>query len=347
MSTSTGRHAIIFKEGPSYILSKPLRHGSQGQVYTVISLKDGKSYIRKRLQEFVDFSERAFYNRVPVSMAPELIFRTKYPNREGDALIYHFCTGGDLQKFNGEVRLKFKELPVVMYWVVIKKVSEILAFIHHGWRCRGGVVTIEENWNPIIHNDLHSGNIFLDWPDENATLPSVLLGDWGFAGLVEGPAEQDRKVRVNPEILNRDISLFINSLLLLNVNGPPELNRENGPIWYVRKLRDESMKLAMRGHDILLAQYMAERLVPIAEAAIKRLQDEDPVDLRWARPVDSGTFVTFNGSEEERERSLHVWSRKENHRRFIDEPWDWIKVERLPLSINYRMPDLAGLLIED
>lgn len=94
------------------------------------------------------------------------------------------------------------------------------------------------------------------------------------------------------------------------------------------------MKLAWRGHDIPLSQYMAERLVPIAEAATKRLQDEDPLDLRWTRPVNSKTFVAFTGSDGERERKLRVWSREENHRRFIDEPWEWIKVEELPLSVR-------------
>lgn len=38
----------------------------------------------------------------------------------------------------------------------------------------------------------------------------------------------------------------------------------------------------------------------MVEEAIERLQKDDPVDLRWTRSVDSGDFLTFTGSEEER-----------------------------------------------
>jgi hypothetical protein len=69
LPTSSGRYAIFFEQGPSYILSRPLRHRSQGEVYLVISLRDDKSYARKKLWRG-DFSrELPFYNPIPTSMA--------------------------------------------------------------------------------------------------------------------------------------------------------------------------------------------------------------------------------------------------------------------------------------
>jgi hypothetical protein len=37
---------------------------------------------------------------------------------------------------------------------------------------------MEESWNSIIRSDVHEGNIFLHWEDEDILLPSVRLGDW-------------------------------------------------------------------------------------------------------------------------------------------------------------------------
>ncbi len=45
MTSCERTYAIIFEEGPGYILAEPLVHGLQGQ--PTISLADGKYYIRK------------------------------------------------------------------------------------------------------------------------------------------------------------------------------------------------------------------------------------------------------------------------------------------------------------
>jgi serine/threonine protein kinase len=333
MSNSKARYAILFKEGPGYILSKPLRHGSQAQAYVVLSLQDGKHYVRKKLKEFEGFQELHIYHRIPTTMAPALLLRTKYPDPQGDSLIYDFCNGGDLIYLKANLRRKEKGFPELMLWVVIKTMCEILAFTHHGWRCRLGAVKVEAYWNPIIHNDIHAGNIFLHWPDESAPLPSVLLGDFGSAQLVEGPAQEDAKVRVDPDTLDRDLSLFLNALLSLTDNGPDEIAQQSSPIWHVQKLRDEGMALAQGGCDVLVAQYMAERLIPMAEAAINRLQDGKPADFRWTKPVDSGAFLTFTGSEKKRKHALRQWTRNKNHERDVDEPWRWVEVDKLPASI--------------
>lgn len=59
MSVPKSTHAIVFPEGngPGYLLVKPLKHGAQAQVYLVMSLKDGKYYVRKKLKHYDSFSE--------------------------------------------------------------------------------------------------------------------------------------------------------------------------------------------------------------------------------------------------------------------------------------------------
>jgi serine/threonine protein kinase len=269
MSTSTGRHAILFKESPGYILSRPMLHGSQGQVYLVLSLKDGKPYIRKKLEDHEPFRELPFYHLLPTSMVPELILKNPYPKPKGDAVIFSFCNGGDLRAFMNQFRRPGVQFPEVMLRLVIKKIFEILAFIHHGWRCERGIVTIEEDWHPVIHGDMHWGNISLHWPDEDSLLPSVLLGDWGSAMAVEGPADRNRTVRSDTKVLRADVLQFLNTLIGLSDAGPREIEEKNGPIWQVAKLRKEALELGRRGYDIHISQYIAERLLPMEEEAIE------------------------------------------------------------------------------
>lgn len=99
IDTASDRYVILFEEGPDYILSEPLSHGAQGQVYLVISIKDGKSYIRKKLNAGDAFHEPLFYNHIPTSMVPGLVSRTQFPQSKGDATIFHYCNGGDLLQF--------------------------------------------------------------------------------------------------------------------------------------------------------------------------------------------------------------------------------------------------------
>src|SRR4051794_24841481 len=51
MSLSPPQYAIHFNpdEGPGYILNKLLTHGSQGEVYLVTSLYDGRPYVLKNI----------------------------------------------------------------------------------------------------------------------------------------------------------------------------------------------------------------------------------------------------------------------------------------------------------
>jgi hypothetical protein len=111
MPTSSYRYATLFEEGPGYILSRPLRHGSQGEVSLAISLSDGKSYVGKKLWRG-DFSrELPFYT----SMTPEPIARKVYTQPKGNATIFQCCNGDDSLHFKSKVTNAGWKFPEVMY----------------------------------------------------------------------------------------------------------------------------------------------------------------------------------------------------------------------------------------
>lgn len=336
MSNSTGKYVILFEEGPGYILSRSLSEGSQAQVHLVISLKDGKSYVRKKLNIGESFRELPKHH-LPVSMVPELISITGFPKPKGNTAIFRYCNGGDLLCFQRKFTNVGANMPEVMFWVVIKKICEILAYVQHGWRCDASVVTMEKEWHPFMHNDLHEGNIFLHWEDENNLLPSVLLGDWGCSSVVEGPADENGRVVVDPKTLDYDLAHFIHKLRKLSDECSPDVKRKEGPLFQLQQLRREAKQLARGNNDMKVTQHVAEIICPMAEQMIKKLQDEDPVDLRWTRSLDPARALSFEGGEQRRGDMLYRWARAENHRRLLEKPWIWMEVDRLPRNIPWQI----------
>jgi hypothetical protein len=114
MPTSSGRYAILFEEGPGYLHSGPLRNGFQGEVYLIISLRDCKFYISKYLWRGNFSRELPFYNRIPTSMAPELIARKEYTRPKGNAKIFPYCYGDDLLHFKSKVTNAGRKFPDVV-----------------------------------------------------------------------------------------------------------------------------------------------------------------------------------------------------------------------------------------
>lgn len=139
----------------------------------------------------------------------------------------------------------------------------------------------------------------MHWLDENALLRSFLLGDWGTAIVVAGPADLDGVVRVDTKILGGDVSMFVNTLIGLNDACLKEIEEENDLVLQALKLRNEALEFARHGYDISISRHIADRLLPMVEEAIERLQKDDPMGLRWTRSVDYGDLLTFTGSEEE------------------------------------------------
>jgi hypothetical protein len=96
------------------------------------------------------------------------------------------------------------------------------------------------------------------------------------------------------------------------------------------------MWLASRDKAPLITQYVAERMCPMADKMIKKLQAEEPVDLRWTRSFNAASILSFEGDEQSRTNKILCWTRAENHKKFIEKPWVWMSVDKLPCSISWR-----------
>jgi len=184
----------------------------------------------------------------------------------------------------------------------------------------------------MMHTKEHLPSLWRRWW---FTTPTC-LGDWGLSSAPEGPADINRRVLVDPEALNRDLAYFIYKLRQLNNACPRTLEKKHGPIHELRKLRKEARQFAKRDKELPAAQYMAERMCPLAKQMIKKLQDEDPADLRWTWSLGSASALTFMGDERSRDSTLRHWTGIENQRKFIEKPWVWIDVEQLPRSIPWQ-----------
>jgi hypothetical protein len=93
---------------------------------------------------------------------------------------------------------------------------------------------------------------------------------------------------------------------------------KHGPIHELRKLRKETRQIAKRDKELPVAQYVAERMCPLAKQKIKKLEDEDPADLRCTWSLASASALTFMGDEQSRESTLGHWTGVENQRKFIE-----------------------------
>jgi hypothetical protein len=191
------------------------------------------------------------------------------------------------------------------------------------------------NWNLIIHREVHQGNIFLCWEDDDDLLPPLAWKTGGLSFAAEGPADINRQVLVDPEALDRDLAHLIYKLRQLNDACPGTLEKKHGPIHELRKPRKEARQVAKRDKELPVAQYVAERMCPLAKQIIKKLEDEDPADLRWTLSLGFVCALTFMGDEQSRESTLRHWAGVENYRKSIEKPRVWIDVEKLPRSIPW------------
>jgi hypothetical protein len=84
---------------------------------------------------------------------------------------------------------------------------------------------VEMNCNLIIHHDVHEGNTFFRYEDDDDLLPPLAWETGGLSSAPEGPADINRRVLVDPEALNRDLAHFIYKLRQLNNACPGTLEK--------------------------------------------------------------------------------------------------------------------------
>lgn len=167
-------HALLFPGGdpPGYLLVKTIHEGTQGQVLIVRSIADGNLYIRKKFIISIITStseETTFYHYLPTSMAPTLVPHTEYEKR-GDAIVKSFCNGGSLATFITACKKKDKVIAEALFGDLVRQICELLALTNSCWTPEDGML---DEWRPIIHTDIHEGNILSHWPSDTSDYISI------------------------------------------------------------------------------------------------------------------------------------------------------------------------------
>ena len=302
--------AIVFHEGhdADHVLMSQLTGGHNGLVYLVKSLLDGNFYVRKQV--------RTSLNREPaeVSVLPHIPATSSTPrlissrscmrfNEFGRPVAklhthyFQFCNGGSLAMLMDKSWYEQRPIPELFIWHFLARMVENLAGTHLGWE-KGTPLPTEQDLqqrSAVYHGDLHAGNVFLDWPSDNAILPEIYLGDFGNARVC--PADNpdtagdlvDDVVRIGT-ILIELVDTFNIEAFNFDEKADEEVDtwRERFPTSYSRDLFTWCDKLT--AEKLPTAQELVTNLLPLAESHIKQLLlplrfDPDATNLlRWTQP---------------------------------------------------------------
>lgn len=291
--------AIVFEDPPGlgYILIKPLLHGSEGEVYLVRSLLDGSQFVLKDARRLggqfpglpmMSTSERlSFNNRFPYNsnMVPTATPCASRPL----CLLYQYCNGGSLREFLKDklgLWSNAKRTEAFM-WHIIKEICKILAFTINGIR-DGEDEPLK--WDTLANNDLSSsGQIFVHWVEGSTSeFPAIMIGDWGFGTIHEDASFFIMNIVAREEFEKLEAMLrSLKSAFYREEFRQDNFNPEGSPFATFQRVYEKAIQM----DNILIAKYIAENFIPLAERKIKELQAEQFFDLRLEDPT--GRFEGF------------------------------------------------------
>lgn len=76
-----------------------------------------------------------------------------------------------------------QKMPEIFIWHFLRSMAAALAYCQAGWK-DGDLFVVKDGWRPIIHQDVVSGNVLLQW-HKNEALPQLILSDFGDAAFLD------------------------------------------------------------------------------------------------------------------------------------------------------------------
>ncbi|EXJ64737.1 hypothetical protein A1O7_01075 [Cladophialophora yegresii CBS 114405] len=197
---SAQKYAVFFPEGDGYLFCRPLGNGMEGVTSIVRSITNNKNYVRKKTKptsakashrDGIRCPEVELYEEFP--KIPALVCsqdfnvlpkdHASYSDFKSTAMIFDYCNGGSLDRFFAVLERERILPPQALVLQLLDHLMEAVDFVHR--YCEP----------PVIHQDVHEGNIFLHFPTPDSKLLDFLLGDFGLAGRA---AEDLFEVSGNP-----------------------------------------------------------------------------------------------------------------------------------------------------
>jgi hypothetical protein len=183
---ATHKYAIFFPEGDGYLFCRPLGNGVEGVASIVRSITNNKDYVRKKTKptsaksthrEGIRCPEVELHEDFP--KIPALVHwqdfnvlpedHGRFNDFKSTSMIFEHCNGGSLDRFFAVLERERILPPPALVLQLIDHLMEAIDFVHRF--CEP----------PVIHQDVHEGNIFLHFPDPDSKLPEFLLGDFGLS----------------------------------------------------------------------------------------------------------------------------------------------------------------------
>jgi len=316
------KYTILFEGAASQdgdVLIKPLNHGSQGEVYLVSSMTSNL-YVHKIFKKGQKHHEANAYKYLPTNIAPELVGNRQ--DYTSDTLTFEYCNGGDLCMWMLNFTNENKKLSEIFTWYFLSEMLKKLTVLHHSAE--------------ITHCDFHTGNILLHWPDEQAQLPKILIGDWGMASCHKDP--QVKKKRPTNDDLYR-LHKCLEEFEEISVSN---MAAKFEPLEQYIQVRKQASAEKRKTPNLRETKFIADKLIPLATKKITELTEsgDEVGDLQWTKPKVSKQPTLVEKADA---RTLRQWERMYNDNQTLSGAWKW--VPETAIKIRRMSEDVAANLM--